>query len=646
MDTRKFSAFLNQFLMVCLSLAAVFLLENKAERGRSYWGVAVLIPLLIIGTLLVKRYVQNHERIQLVIPGWTAYLISALLQFGLLAVLLTNSFQLIDSAVGRLLLAVLAAGASALLFFVAKSPNQPERNFITALLVFGVLYRAAAFLPELQPGPFALGWSEGSRYYNASLFLSERIYGQKLPLPVLHPSRYLMQALPFLLGIKSILAHRLWQVLLWLGMSAWGGWLAARRLAKGVNIPIWLLTIWIALFFFQGAVYYHLMVCVILVLIGYKKDAPWRTLLFVLLASLWAGISRVNWMPLPGLLASALYLLDHPFHGQKWHKYLLPVLIWAALGFGSAWLAQQAYIRISGENPALFNSAFSSALLWSRLFPNATFKLGILPAVLLVCVPGLGMLLRHARRKEAFSLHWLRWLGLLGILSVFFLGGVLVSLKIGGGGDLHNMDGFLVFWVLIIGSLLAGAYAPENKQDLPKPAPSAAGIWLVLAAVVPLYFALSHAASLNFQPAAAQRAELARMQAALVLVDGQAGDVLFISERQLLSFKALQGVQVVPEYEKVFLMEMAMGNNQPYLESFYADLENHRFKAIITDTISTRMQGDSKSFGVENDAWVTKVLEPMLREYEPVLSWNHGSAHLLIPVGQQPLKDELLRLQP
>ncbi len=183
------------------------------------------------------------------------------------------------------------------------------------------------------------------------------------------------------------------------------------------------------------------------------------------------------------------------------------------------------------------------------------------------------MLLRHARRKEAFSLHWLRWLGLLGILSVFFLGGVLVSLKIGGGGDLHNMDGFLVFWVLIIGSLLAGAYAPENKQDLPKPAPSAAGIWLVLAAVVPLYFALSHAASLNFQPAAAQRAELARMQAALDLVDGQAGDVLFISERQLLSFKALQGVQVVPEYEKVFLMEMAMGNNQPYLESFYADLE-------------------------------------------------------------------------
>jgi len=42
-------------------------------------------------------------------------------------------------------------------------------------------------------------------------------------------------------------------------------------------------------FLFQGAVYYHLMVCVVLVLLGYKKDKPLRTLIFVLLASVWAG---------------------------------------------------------------------------------------------------------------------------------------------------------------------------------------------------------------------------------------------------------------------------------------------------------------------------------------------------------------------
>jgi hypothetical protein len=122
--------------------------------------------------------------------------------------------------------------------------------------------------------------------------------------------------------------------------------------------------------------------------------------------------------------------------------------------------------------------------------------------------------------------------------------------------------------------------------------------------------------------------------------------VLFISERQLLSFHELQGVRVVPEFEKVFLMEMAMGNNQPYLQRFYTDLRSHRFKAIITDTISTRLQGEANSFGIENDAWVTQVLQPMLSEYEPVLSWNNENARLLIPLGQDALKEKLQQFQP
>jgi len=36
----------------------------------------------------------------------------------------------------------------------------------------------------------------------------------------------------------------------------------------------------------------------------------------------------------------------------------------------------------------------------------------------------------------------------------------------------------------------------------------------------------------------------------------------------------------------------------------------------------------------------------MLQTYEPVLSWNNASAHLLIPQGQDALKQALLELQP
>ena len=87
----------------------------------------------------------------------------------------------------------------------------------------------------------------------------------------------------------------------------------AKRFSQSKKVSLPWLTALLFLFFFQGAVYYHLMVCVVLVLLGYKKDKPLRTLIFVLLASVWAGISRVNWMPVPGLLAVALYLLDTPF---------------------------------------------------------------------------------------------------------------------------------------------------------------------------------------------------------------------------------------------------------------------------------------------------------------------------------------------
>ncbi len=72
----------------------------------------------------------------------------------------------------------------------------------------------------------------------------------------------------------------------------------------------------------------------------------------------------------------------------------------------------------------------------------------------------------------------------------------------------------------------------------------------------------------------------------------------------------IKGVHVVLEYES-FSDGNGDGHNQPYLQAFYTDLTGQRFKAIITDTISTRIQGDSKSFGVENDA-CAKGFEPML----------------------------------
>ncbi|MGD8732543.1 MAG: hypothetical protein PVH92_11735, partial [Anaerolineales bacterium] len=80
---------------------------------------------------------------------------------------------------------------------------RPEKNLIfvfsAVALAFGVLYRISIFSADISTYSFSLGWSEASRYYYASLFLSERIYGISVPPSVLHPTRYLIQAIPFLI---------------------------------------------------------------------------------------------------------------------------------------------------------------------------------------------------------------------------------------------------------------------------------------------------------------------------------------------------------------------------------------------------------------------------------------------------------------
>ncbi len=216
----------------------------------------------------------------------------------------------------RLMSSLLFAGFFAFLFTFQDEKTAISSFYSNFHFTQGILSNSCLRSRSAELA-FFFRMVEGSRIYNASLFFSEKIYGQKLPLPVLHPSRYLMQSIPFFLELIRIFIHRLWQALLWIGMTAWGAWLLAKKLGKGLKVPIFWLSAFLFLFFMQGAVYYHLMVCVIIMLIGYRKGQPWRTLFFVFIASIWAGISRIKRIPVPGLLAVSFYLIDEPLKEPK-----------------------------------------------------------------------------------------------------------------------------------------------------------------------------------------------------------------------------------------------------------------------------------------------------------------------------------------
>lgn len=460
--------------------------------------------------------------------------------------------------------------------------------------------------------PFSVGYSEASRHYYASAFFADQIYGVNLPLPFLHPSRYLLMSLPFLVSDLPLWCHRFWQAFLWVALTGISALVMTRR-TKVKGLAFYLLSAWVFLFYFQGAVYYHLQVCVILILAGVDKNHSWRSFLFILLASAWAGISRVNWFPVPAILAIAIYLLEVPSTGKGLKYWLIP-LVWGGAGLMTAILSQFIYMQVSGNaDLQSFGSSFTSDLLWNRLLPNETTQYGVLPMILLVSFPVFWGFFQMIRGRS-YNLQPLRWFALFLLLLILFLGGLLVSTKIGGGGDLHNLDAYLVLLVLLATTLLGGGIS--NESGSLSAWNSVGSLVLTVAIIIPVVFSFSRSGDVLKYDRETVANDLKNLQDVIDNTVANGGEVLFVTERQLLTFNMITGVTLVPEYEQIELMEMAMSGNREYLEAFYQDLRSHRFDLIIAENQNPniRYQG---AFMEEGNVWARYIASPLLCNYVP-----------------------------
>jgi hypothetical protein len=114
-------------------------------------------------------------------------------------------------------------------------------------------------------------------------------------------------------------------------------------------------------------------------------------------------------------------------------------------------------------------------------------------------------------------------------------------------------------------------------------------------------------------------------------IDPEDGEVLFIQNRHLLPLDLIKNIELVPEYEKVFLMEMAMSENEDYLNEFQTDLKTHRFALIIMEPINLIIQTSSDAFGEENNAWVESVAQPLSESYNTVLDLSENGMIIMAP---------------
>jgi hypothetical protein len=494
-------------------------------------------------------------------------------------------------------------------------------GFACALVLLGVAYEVLIRFNAVTTYPLAMGWSEGSRYYYASLYFSRWIYGEAVPLSTLHPTRYLLQSIPFLIPSLGLPFHRFWQFFLWIVLTAAAALTLSRRaFAPHEKAFRWILAGWYFLFLLRVGVYFHLEVMAILPVLFVSPKYPWRSLTAVILASLWAGVSRVNWFPVPAMIAVAIYFLETPVNttsllsSRRMMQYLSRPILWTAAGLVSALIAQAAYIPLSGNanNVEAFGSSFSSTLLWYRLWPNETYELGVIPGILLVSGPLLAILLASAQHQWN-ALHPLRWFGLFAIILASFAGSLVVSTKIGGGGDLHNMDAYATLLGIIAIFFVGGRVQAETGKA------AAVRPWGVFtyALVMPFLFLIPLLSPYpKFNQGLSQGAYRQLVEAVNNL--GKTGPVLFINERQLVTFQDVN-VALVPEYEVVTLMEMAMSGNEAYLNRFYGDLANHRFAAIVATKQNRGIKEDGPLFE-ENNVWNSRISPYILCYYGPALS--------------------------
>ena len=509
---------------------------------------------------------------------------------------------------------------------------RKEIEWHGALMVFvlpqALLQLALINLPLITAYPFAMGWSETSRYHYPALFLSEKIFGEKLSLPILHPTLHFLLATPYLFD-APLWAHRFWQVFLRFALVGLLIPASMQRLSIENRALKIFMGLWMFLFLMMGPIYLHLTIPVLILLYGFSPHRPIQTWFAVLLASIWAGTSRINWYVMPGMIAAVLYLLEVPFNGKNVFSYLLKPALWFIVGTVIAYLSMQVYIAFSGiPNPENFFTSLSSPLLWYRLLPNESYAFGLLPAAIFVSLPMWIALYAQIRSRRA-DWHPVRLFFILAALLALFLGGLVVSLKIGGGADMHNLDAYFTMLLIVFLYLVFARYTPEDNRTAEFIPLKWGSVMSVI--VIPMLFLTQ--SNIGFKTYDESRTEsvLESLQERVDQINAEGGEILFITQRHLISMGMLENVTLVPEYEREELMEMAMSNNEEFLAMFKQEMQSQRFDLIVVDPLTFKILARRRAFSEENNVWVRGIMRPILCNYRLDVSFPEDEVALYVP---------------
>lgn len=607
-------------------------------------GLAWLAALAPQWARRVRQWALRWRPSRPVVRGALA-LIPVLL-FPLSTLYLPPLYEKFGSLAGTLFLYALASLAVAFIL----APHREDVGFhhvLGGFLLAGAAYAFAKAYLLVTDYPFSQTWSEGNRMWDYSLlFARERyLYPPDRPI-VVHsdPGRMFLWGLVYLIPNVGILGVRLWNAVLfsapYLLLGLYAFW--KPRAARGWGFWAGL---WAFLFLVQGPIYAPLVVSAGLLLAA-VRDIHRRlpALLVAAGAGFYAALTRFTWMFAPALWAVLWSLATWPDeparargHCRRGGALALAALVGALPTEGPIRLARTLYGLMArflgaGAPPPGAATTFAARqpLLWERLLPNSTFTPGLLLALALAVAPLLWVwsLWWHRRlvrlpRKHLFAI--------LGILGVFFAIGTLASVKIGGGDNLHNFDMFLLgLLVVTAGWWIRGGHrwlSPHRWRDADRMA-------ALLAVLMPMVFVFwwYRTGPYRVHPPQTWQEALQTVRHYVHQAHVRGGEILFVDQRQLLTFGYVEPVPLVPEYEKKYMMDHAMARDAAYFRRFYRDLARHRFALIVSNPVDAALApGTDQDFSQEYQAWATWIARPMMCFYEPVATFREHGIQLLRP---------------
>lgn len=594
--------------------------------------IIILILIIIFSFALLYYLEKKHIRIISIDQGKINKSIKgivALVSILIISILWGLLLNIDAALIIKMLIYFLALWSTFLLGYINLKLQLSDAHqlilFFSSIIITSAIFTCFLFLEKISLYPFSTVWSEGTQYVNAHLIINWIKSNFTSPLPILDPARYILLSFAFLIS-KNILVHRLWQALLWILIPLLTSFAFIKRLNLKDNFFKVILILFCFVYFHQGPVYYHLLLSIIPIIIWFNPEKPVRSVIIIVLSSIWAALSRINWYFMPITVAFLLTLLenrDQLFTKRKIINYFT----WAGVAAISVITTKYMYLTYSGNPASYFDTALSSSLLWYRFWPNSTFPPGILLGTIIVLLPlfCIVFILRNSIKQNA-----LRLLLVAGILLVYFAGSLVVSVKIGGGSNLHNLDSFLVLYLFTCILLLKDGISQLDLKKISLTRNKLAN-WCVLAVTMPLLvIVFSNTSTLVYKNMDHSITNV-RIQEYIDQL-GKNSTIMCINNCQLFSFDYLKADHVEGKYEKIILMEMAMADNKLYMDDFRNDIMEKRFPLIISEKLDTTIEERNKTFGEENNIWVEQVSAFVLQYYKPLQYYKNVDIEILVPI--------------